>query len=451
MDNQVRESAVKVTPPSPYEQPVVQMQQRAFLARLTRSIAVLGALAADNLKAEPPVKEMGKLLPVIERLGDSVFAVREEAIQSLKSMSNVMLHENNPPLDSEIESLLQIQAVSAMKGKPNLERSTRQRNVQRYIQTVSNELPSSMPPGEYEARKCISLLERQTGFSIRIDPALEEKFSARLIKVQSGRNDCLLILEEMCRSAGCRVEFDGDPRAIKIIPSKQNEPTMFRSGKFLGLLRANPTSAGRSSVELRYTPSSGAMIAHNGDAESGRKDVSHVSFGSTVIPEWKFNSPGTPPPRARKTVATDHMKLDTLRLKCATARNPKKVRLVCDEQGREMGHQNMNVVSNPSDPRNLTVSTCVMGELPWPMTPCPFDSITYGLVDANRYEVFDARGLPIPYKISGCTVDMRQIKISLQCEGGIPAAVDVTVFMDLNMDDEITVKLPNDDCRLGEE
>ncbi len=415
-ENLIRADGLKANPDKP--------------AAVQTSTAVPG-LSEEATKAEAA-------LPVIvKKLDDNRWLTREEGQNELHESLVRIMQETNPVSPATLKIFRDLYP-KAKRGELTPEQVSRLRRGERRFEQTAYEMPNTLPPRIYDAEECVNAVRRQSGFDITLAPMLQERLHGQKLDVEAWNNSTSVTIKRLCDLVDGIPEFeDGNRTSLRIVPkTKEKAGTILTSPKALALLSRVEGAGTR--IDVRYAPNAGALVALN-KIKGGIGGT--VRIGECYIPK---SGPGLPSEMTMTGGDVEH----GIRIDGTIARFPGEMRCrFNDAKKHRLGFQTFGFgKSSLGDKWMIVVDVGMYAEIPWPPTPYTWDQRSYAATSATRYELKDAKGDSIPHVLTFGNINMRDMRLELECDRE-PETIDVRGFKDFLASDMIIFDVPHEEAK----
>lgn len=422
----------------------------AVLSALRTVILMSAAINAPDVSAEPPepiqIKQhekqpsaewehqilitFEKEMRILTRKLDSPkFAERNEATKDICNAFQelgMLMH----PLPPEFNAVLEQLKERLDQKELSLEQFYRLKSAARQVEQWNERANDRIPPREYKMMECISMIEKQTGFNIQIDPYLTTIMLDQSITVKHSENDCYGVLLTLTKELGAYVAPTDESSTLQLSIDKDKEKHRYMTGaKAIGFIKKDPENKEKDILIVRQSPRSGGLVSLDEDKKS--TGPAHTAeLQRTLNTPWRITSGGHEPIRKH---ALEHVndEKSCLLQGCAVSK-PKMLRLHCGKPLQQYDYQQLILdIPDEKDPTIVRITVYVFGHVPWPQTSHAQDTKTYAAAAANIYTLLDVEGNPVPATLQSVTVTQRTMTIFYKTEKPVTAA-DARIFTEFH-------------------
>lgn len=431
--------------------------QSAVLRALRTVILMSAAINAPDVSAEPPepiqIKQhekqtsaewehqmlitFEKEMRILTRKLDSPkFAERSEATRDICNAFQelgMLMH----PLPPEFNAALEQLEERLDQKELSLEQFHRLKSAARQVEQLNERANDRIPPREYKMTECISMIEKQTGFNIQIDPYLAALMQDQSITVEHSENDCYGVLLTLAEELGAYVAPTDESSTLQLSIDKNKEKHRYMTGaKAIGFIKKDSENKERDVLVVRQSPRSGGLVSFDEEKKSfGSMHAAELPNETNI--KWQITSGGHETIRKHTLEKTSDPHACTLR-GCAVF-HPKTFTIFCDKATEQTGYQRIMLAKpDADDPTKVEITSFVFGDVAWPDTSHAQDTKTYAAAAANRYVMFDEKGELVPATLESITVNQRTMTMTYRAAKPVTSA-EVTTFTGFQEHAEITL------------
>lgn len=234
------------------------------------------------------------------------------------------------------------------------------------------------------------------------------------------------VLAQICMATKSKPTLlpNGD---IRLTPLEGNE-TVLSSKDLIGVLSYDAEGSPEK-LSLQMEPGHGALLALFDRKGAFGPSVGRTDYGIDLEGEKERIMAGQGLPMSiaengrpawkgpeQKQVYRAMDAFHTGKAYAMVAVDPVQETIPLDAPATTVGLQNIRTTSTeqlPSGDWQLTVNSCVCGDVPWPPTPFAWDVLTYSLAHANRYVAKDEEGTEMHATVVETSFNMRTMTAQL--------------------------------------
>lgn len=412
-----------------------------------------GPASAQIIKA-PEADGMDNMKLILSRIENEIraldsdeFAVREQANRRIHELIGQLLQTVNP-LPKHIREVLNPRDPNGQfnRKRYSLEQCYRLVHALHDADEQSFMNPERIMPTEGSLKDIAEAMCEQTGFRITVDETLQKALSTSHLTVQNGENEWGNVIRMICRTFDATVEPGPGADELRIVPRTKGSRDMIFDRHMMVLLGQN--ESGQWDVDIRQTPQSGSMVSIDDIHAYDASQIGSVSVTPLGINgEWTFGTTSYKPVRSKaaptRTADLKNAGHVILRGAMASRRESKPLDLTLNEWttiGPQEFRAEVKQVEG-ADSWEVVIHASIFGDVPWPQTPVPVDTKTYGMLDSATYELRGAKGERVlPSGPVRTHIDQRRATITIPVDQK-PVSANVSAYTQLELDAAQKVRL----------